>query len=51
MRFLSPNGNQTALQADIGDSVTKPFGIELYVKFPDSDDPQLFNIRVAAPGN
>ncbi len=51
MRFLSPNGNDTALHADIGNSVTKPFGIELYVKFPESDDPQLFNFRVSAPGN
>lgn len=51
MRFLSPNGEGTVMHADIGNSVTKPFGIELYVKFPESDDPQLFNIRVSAPSN
>lgn len=51
MRFLSANGDNTALYADIGDTVTKPFGIELFVEFPESEDPQLFNFRVTAPGN
>ncbi len=49
MRFLSPSPDGSILQAGIGESVSRPFDIELYVKFPESDEPQLFNIKVAAP--
>ena len=45
-RFLSPNEDRTTLGARLGDLVTRPFEIELYVKFPESDDPELFNVRV-----
>lgn len=46
IRFLAPNKNHTVLQAKIGDSVTRPFKIELYLKFPEADDPELFSIHI-----
>lgn len=46
IRFLFPNKNHTVLQARIGDSVTRPFKIELYLKFPEADDPELFSIHI-----
>ena len=46
IRFLSTNAQGTVLHADIGTDVSRPFEVELYVKFPESDDPQLFNIHV-----
>jgi hypothetical protein len=48
IRFLFPNKNHTVLQARIGDSVTRPFKIELYLKFPEADDPELFSIHIPA---
>jgi hypothetical protein len=51
IRFLSVNAEGTVFRADIGDEVTRPFEIELYVKFPETDEPQLFNIRVPALAN
>ena len=48
MRFLSPSEDNTVLSAAISDAVTRPFRIDLHVKFPGSDDPQLFTIRVPA---
>jgi len=46
MRFLSPSPDRTVLRGVIGDDVNRPFDIELYVKFPEGEDPELFNIRV-----
>jgi len=51
IRFLSPNHEGTVLQAKIGDVVSRPFNVELYVKFPQSDDPQMFNIQVPLLAN
>lgn len=51
IRFLSANSEGTVFLAAIGDEVTRPFGIELYVKFPESEDPQLFNVRVPSLSN
>ncbi len=45
-RFLSPANRGTVLATAFGDAVSRPFEIELYVKFPESDEPQLFNIFV-----
>lgn len=45
-RFLSPANRGTVLATTFGDAISRPFEIELYVKFPDSDEPQLFNIFV-----
>jgi copper(I)-binding protein len=49
MRFLSPSPDGNVLRGNIGNEVSRPFDIELYVKFPEADDPQLFNIRVPEP--
>jgi hypothetical protein len=46
LRFLSPDQNGEVLRASIGDEVSKPFEIQLYVKFPEAEEPELFNIRV-----
>ncbi len=46
LRFLSSVQDGKVLSAAIGDEVSKPFMIELYVKFPQGEDPELFNIRV-----
>jgi hypothetical protein len=48
IRFLSPNQDQTVLRAAIGNAVTRPFKIELYLRFPEADDPELFSVRVPA---
>ena len=48
IRFLSPAEGGTVLTAGIGNAVSRPFKIDLYVRFPESDEPQLFNIRVPA---
>ncbi len=50
MRFLSPAQGGAVLQTPVTEKVSRPFDIELYVKFPDAEAPQLFNIKVAAPG-
>ena len=50
IRFLSASEDGTFLKTAIGDEVTRPFEIELYVKFPESDEPQLFNILVPGHG-
>ncbi len=46
LRFLSPGQNGEMLSASIGDEAGKPFEIQLYVEFPQSDEPELFTIRV-----
>jgi hypothetical protein len=48
IRFLSPSNGGTVLTTEFGDAVSQPFKIDLYVKFPESDEPQLFNIHVTA---
>ena len=46
LRFLSPDQNGEILSASIGNEASTPFEIQLYVEFPESDEPELFNIRV-----
>ncbi len=48
IRFLSPEQNGGTLSARIGDDVSRPFTIEIYVKFPEADDPELFTMHVPA---
>lgn len=48
MRFLSKTQHDTVLHATVGNEVSRPFTIELYIEFPDSDEPQLFTIKVPA---
>ncbi len=48
IRFLSPSHDSTVLMTEFGSAVSRPFEIELYVKFPESIEPQLFNILVPA---
>lgn len=47
LRFLSHSEDGATLGTTFGASLSKPFDVELYVKFPDSEEPQLFNIQVA----
>jgi len=46
MRFLFASNDNTTLYAALGDDVTAPFSVEIYIKFQESDDPELFNVRV-----
>ena len=48
IRFLSPSNGSTVLTTALGNAVSRPFQIELYVKFPESNEPQLFNFLVPA---
>jgi len=48
IRFLSPSKNGAILETGIGNTVTRPFDIKLYVKFPETDEPELFSIKVKA---
>lgn len=47
-RFLEPNKDRTVMTARVGATVTRPFKIELHLKFPEADDPELFSIHVPA---
>ena len=44
IRFLSPTADGAVLHARGDHDIAGPFKIELYVKFPESDDAELFNI-------
>ncbi len=46
LRFLLPSKDGSILKTRIGKEVTPPFDIEAYVKFPQSDEPQIFTIKV-----
>jgi hypothetical protein len=46
IRFLSPTPEGGVLQASGEHDITGQFKIELYVKFPESDDAEMFNIPV-----
>jgi copper(I)-binding protein len=46
LRFLSPSDDKTLLSAPIGNEVSRPFAVELYVEFPGSHDPELFTVQV-----
>lgn len=46
LRFLASSKDGSILRARIGDDVTPPFDIEAFVKFPQTDEPQLFTIKV-----
>ncbi|BCH25054.1 hypothetical protein [Mesorhizobium sp. L-8-3] len=46
VRFLSPIAEGTVLQASGEHDIKGPYKIELYVKFPESDDAEMFNIPV-----
>ncbi len=48
LRFLTPVEDGTLLAANLGDEATRPFEIELYIRFPEGDEPQLFTVRVPA---
>lgn len=46
LRFLSSASQGTVLTASFGDHISWPLGVELYVAFPGSEEPELFNIQV-----
>jgi hypothetical protein len=48
LRFLSPSADGDFLESDAGAHVETPFKVELYVKFPGSDEPELFNATISA---
>ncbi len=45
-RFLEVSADGSALEAALGSNLTRPFEVELYVRFPESDDPELFNVFI-----
>jgi hypothetical protein len=45
-RILSPSHDGSVLQVPSNPEIKGKFDVELYVKFPDSDEPNMFNIRV-----
>lgn len=49
IRFLSPSADGALLVAAITPRVPPPFEIELYLKFPETDEPELFNIKISTP--
>jgi len=49
IRFLSPSDDDTLLQTAIYPQVPIPFEIELYVKFPETEEPELFNVLIPGP--
>ena len=51
MRFLSPAHQFSVLEAPVGDDLARPFKADLYVKFPESDEPQLFTVHIPAGGD
>ena len=44
-RILSPSHDGSVLQASSNPQIKGKFDVELYVKFPGSDEPSMFNIR------
>ena len=48
LRFPTPVEDGTFLAASLGDEASRPFEIELYVRFLEGDAPQLFTVRVPA---
>jgi hypothetical protein len=46
VRFLSPSAGGAVLQASGDSDIEGPYKIELYVKFPEADDAELFDIPV-----
>lgn len=50
IRFLSPSDDDAVLQTAISDPVPTPFEIELYVKFPETEEPELFNVLIPGLG-
>jgi len=49
IRFLAPSADGALLVAAITPRVPPPFEIELYLKFPEADEPELFNIKISMP--
>ena len=45
-RILSPSHDGSVLQVSSNPEIKGKFAVELYVKFPDSDEPNMFNIRI-----
>ena len=45
-RILSQSHDGSVLQASSNPEIKGKFDVELYVKFPDSDEPNMFNIRI-----
>ena len=45
-RILSPSHDGSVLQVSSNPEIKGKFDVELYVKFPDSDEPNMFNIRI-----
>ena len=44
-RILSPSHDGSVLQASNNPEIKGKFDVELYVKFPNADEPVMFNIR------
>lgn len=50
IRFLNPNGEKTLLHAELPHGLKQPFEVELYVKFPESEEVEVFNFAVDEQG-
>ncbi len=47
-RFLLPAHRFSILEAPIDNDLSRPFKADLYVSFPESDEPRLFTVHVPA---
>jgi hypothetical protein len=47
-RFLTATADGKIMKTTIGDEVSRPFDIQLFVEFPGNDEPDLFTIRMPA---
>lgn len=50
VRFLSPNSDNTYLRAGMPHGLKQPFEVELYVKFPENEEVEVFNFTVDEQG-
>lgn len=51
MRFLELSKDGSVLEAMLGSDLSKPFEVELYLRFPESEEPELFNLIISKTNN
>jgi hypothetical protein len=47
MRFLELSSDGTVLEAMLGSDLSRPFEAELYLRFPETEEPELFNLLIS----
>jgi len=50
MRFLELSSDGTVLEAMLGSDLSRPFEAELYLRFPENEEPELFNLFISKGG-